>query len=138
MICPAQVSEKTSYGFLVDWKSGRTQRVCRSTLASEACARDEAADRCCFTNLVLTELLYGEPAFRGEMRMNSFLCTDAKSLYDCLVSENPALADRRSMVQVRSVQQNFPPERIRWVPTRLQFSDGLTKADQKLREAMRN
>jgi hypothetical protein len=138
MICPAQVSEKTSYGFLVDWKSGRTQRVCRSTLASEACASDEAADRCCFTNLVLTELLYGEPAFRGEMRMNSFLCTDAKSLYDCLVSENPALADRRSMVQVRSVQQNFPPERIRWVPTRLQFSDGLTKADQKLREAMRN
>ena len=60
-----------------DWVQRYLVEICRDfcgqgngqdcTLASKACARDEAADRCCFRNLVLTELFYGEPAFRGEM-----------------------------------------------------------------------
>ena len=136
-LCPAQVTEVTCYAYLVDWKSGRTPRVCRSTLASEACACDEAADRACFVNLVLSEILFQKPAHHGDMRLNSLICTDARSLYDCLVSENPSLTDKRSMVQVRSIQQSFSPEAVRWVPTHLQFSDGLTKADQMLREVLR-
>lgn len=133
VLCPANVTEVTCYGFLLDWRSGRTPRVCRSTLASEACASDEAADRACFANLVLSELLYQKAAFLGDLRLNSFLCTDAKSLYDCLVAENPVLTDKRSMVQVRSVQQSHPPSAIRWVPTKLQFADGLTKLATELR-----
>ena len=133
MVCPPQVSEKTCFGHLFDWKSGRSPRVCRSTLAAEACAADEGADRGSFLNLVLSELLYLKPAYKGAQRLNAMLCTDARSLYDSLISENPGLSDKRSMIQVRSVQQTFLPRSIRWVPTNLQHSDGLTKVDDELR-----
>ena len=41
------------------------------------------------------------------------------------------------MVQIRSVQQNHAPSAIRWIPTRLQFADGLTKLSADLREFLR-
>ena len=119
-ITSAQVTETTCHAHILDWKSGRSPRVCRSTLASEACACDEASDRACFANLVLSELLYQKAAYLGDLKLNSLLCTDAKSLYDCLVAENPAVTDKRSMVQIRAVQQNHAPAAIRWIPTKLQ------------------
>ena len=81
-LCPAQVTVKTSPGFILDWKRGRSARICRSTLAAEACAADEGTDRSTYLNMVITELLYLKPAFNGEMRMNAVHITDAKSLYD--------------------------------------------------------
>ena len=92
LLCPAQLSQTTCNGFLLDWKSGRSPRVCRSTLASEACAADEAADRSSFANLMITELLHQKKAFKGDQKMKSFLCTDAKSLFDALEAENPNLS----------------------------------------------
>ena len=136
-LCPPQVTQKTCNCMLMDWKSGRSPRVCRSTLAAEACAADEGADRSAFLNLFLTELFYQKPAYRGHQKLNSMLCVDAKSLYDCLIAENPALSDRRSMVQVRSVQQLFLPKDVRWLPTQLQHADGLTKIDEKLLISLR-
>lgn len=111
--------------------------MCRSTLASEACAADEATDRSCFVNHFLTELFHLVPAFKGEQRLASLICTDAKSLYDVLTAENPALTDKSSMVQVRSVQETFLPKAIRWVPTHLQHSDCLTKIDLNLCDRFR-
>ena len=76
-LCPAQVTEKTSHGFILDWKSGRSARLCRSTFAAEACAADEGTDRSTYLNMMITELLYQKPAFYGEMRMNAVHITDA-------------------------------------------------------------
>lgn len=135
-ICPSQVTEATTNALLVDWKSGRSTRVCRSTLAAEASAADEACDRACFVNYVLSELLFNVPAYRGNMSLNMLQCTDAKSLYDCLVAENPSLTDRRSMVQIRSVQQSMGPKQIHWIPTGIMHADPLTKLDAKLRAQM--
>ena len=59
-----QVTNTPCLGSLLDWKSGKSARVCRSTLAAEAMAADEAVDRLHFTNLYLTELLTGEKAYR--------------------------------------------------------------------------
>ena len=101
-ICSAQVTETRCNYFILDWKTGRSPRVCRSTLAPEVCACDEASDRACYTNLVLSELLYQKAAFHGDLRLNSFLCTGAKILFDCLIAENPVVSDKRSMVQIRS------------------------------------
>jgi hypothetical protein len=120
--------------FILDWKTGRSPRVCRSTLAPEVCACDEASDRACYTNLVLSELLYQKAAFHGDLRLNSFLSTGAKILFDCLIAENPVVSDKRSMVQIRSVQQNHAPSAV---PTRLQFADVLTKLSADLREFLR-
>lgn len=136
-LCPPQVTESLCNGLILDWKSGRSQRVCRSTLASEACAADEGTDRACYINLFLTELLYQIPAWKGEMKLSQLQCTDSKSLYDCLVSQNPSLTDKRSMVQIRSVQQALRPSQVRWLPTALMMADSLTKLDVKLRENLR-
>jgi len=89
-LCPAQVREKATYGFALDWKSGRSPRICRSTLAAEACAADEGTDRSCYGNMFLTELLFHTPAHRGDMKftLTALHVTDAKSLSDCLVVEN--------------------------------------------------
>ena len=131
-----QATEAVSLAYLVDWKSGRSSRVCRSTLAAEASAADEACDRACYVNYFLSEILHGIPAFKGNMFLNMVQCTDAKSLYDVLVAENPSVSDRRSMVQIRSVQQSMSPKQIHWVPTFLMHADPLTKVDTKLRQQM--
>ena len=136
-LCPPQVTEKLSPAIILDWKSGRSPRVCRSTLASEAIAAEEGTDRQCYINCYLTELLYLKPAWKGEMALAAAQCTDSKSLYDCLISENPSLTDRRSMVQIRSVQQALRPSQIRWIPTHLMVADSLTKIDVNLRDALR-
>ena len=66
---PAALQRTTSAAIL-DWNSGRSQRVCRSTLAAEASAADEACDRGCCLNLFLSELLYNIPAHRVTARLH--------------------------------------------------------------------
>ena len=136
VLCPAQVSETTCFGFLVDWKSGRMQRVARCTLAPEAHAADAAADRACFINYYLTDLLCGIPPYKAKMEMPMKQATDAKGLYDCLVAENPSTSEKRSMVSIRSVQQAMSPKQVHWIPTYLMHTHGLTKIDAKLPEIL--
>lgn len=125
--------ERPAKMILLDWKSSRSVRVCRSTLAAEASAGDEVADRSSFANLFLSELLYLQPAHRVGNRVSWVQATDAKSLYDAVVSENPNLTDKRTLVSIRAIQETTSGEQMHWLPTRFQFSDGLTKIDEKLR-----
>ena len=125
--------EKPAKLAILDWKSSRSPRVCRSTLAAEASAGDEVADRSSFANLFLSELLYLEPAHRVGNRVSWVQATDAKSLYDAVLSENPNLADKRTLVSIRAIQETTSAEQMHWLPTRFQFSDGLTKVDERLR-----
>ena len=125
--------EKPAKLAVLDWKSSRSPRVCRSTLAAEASAGDEVADRSSFANLFLSELLYLEPAHRVGNGVSWVQATDAKSLYDAVLSENPNLADKRTLVSIRAIQETTSAEQMHWLPTRFQFSDGLTKVDERLR-----
>eukprot|EP00439_Symbiodinium_sp_Y106_P040403 s4486_g4.t4 len=104
LLAPPQASEVKTKATVLDWKSGRSTRVCRSTLAAEASAADEGADRAA-ANMCLSELLYNEPAYKVGCKLNGKHGVDAKSLYDCIVSENPNVNDKRSPVNIRSVQQ---------------------------------
>ena len=137
LICPPQVKDVTAYGMLVDWKSGRSTRVCRSTLAAEASAADESTDRSCYVNLFVSEILTDKPAYRGAMILEQLQVVDAKSLYDCLVAENPVTSDKRSMINIRSVQQVVKPSNVHWVPTKIMHCDGLTKLDKQLQNNLR-
>ncbi|CAK9054043.1 unnamed protein product [Durusdinium trenchii] len=133
-LCPPEVTETVTPCVLTDWKSGRSPRVCRSTLASEAVAADEGTDRGCHVNACLSELLYLQPAHKLGCRMPQKQISESKSLYDCVVSENPSVSDRRSLLQIRSVQQSIAPAGMRWVPTEKMHADGLTKEDKRLRD----
>ena len=117
------VTEKLSPAIILDWESGRSPRVCRSTLCAEAISADEGTDCQCHINCYLTELLSLKTAWKWDPSLAAAQCTDSKSLYDCLTADSPALTDRRSMVQIRSVQQALRPSQIRWVGSR-HISDG--------------
>eukprot|EP00435_Cladocopium_sp_Y103_P069341 s209_g33.t1 len=117
---------------VVDWRSCRSPRVCRSTLAAEATAADEAADRAAFVSMFGSEFLFQQPAHRVGARMPIIAAVDAKSLYDALLSPAPNLNDKRTLVSVRAVQETLASNDVKWVPTRFQFADGLTKVDKNL------
>ena len=121
-------------GLLVDWKSSRSTRVCRSTLAAEASAADMSVDRASLINYMLSELLLNRPAFHisSDELLRMIQATDCRSLYDVLVSENPRTEDKRTIVTIRSAQQFLSRNNVFWIPTALQFADGLTKVSFSL------
>ena len=125
---------KTMPMTILDWKSGRSPRVCRSTLAAEAIAADEGSDRASHINAMLSELIYDLPAHKAGSKLNYMQMTDAKSLFDAVVADNPNLADKRSLVNVRAIQETVSSRQMRWVPTHLMWADGLTKVCMTLRE----
>ena len=99
---------------------------------------DETVDRCTYANYFLTELLYGgtkdgEP--RLERALRQLQCTDCKSLYDAVISENPSTTEKRTMIAIRSVQDFIHEDDCRWVPTDVMWADVLTKEDRQLCEA---
>ena len=131
LLTTPQTSEIKAEAFVIDWKSGWSTRVCRSTLGAEASAADEGADRSAFANKCLSELIYGLPAYQV-WKLSGTHVVDAKSLYDCIAAESPSVSDKRSLVNIRSVQETVSPKDVHWVPTRLMHADGLTKLDSNL------
>ena len=132
VLCHAVVLQKTVPAMIVDWKSCRSQRVCRSTLAAESCAADEACDRSAYINMFIGEILYNVPAHKVGCRLHNLSATDAKSLYDVVVSDSPNLSDKRSLVNVRAIQEVVTADRFHWIPTGLMWADGLTKHSPEL------
>ena len=123
---------------LIDWRSGRSPRVTRSTLASEANAMDDCVDRCTYANHFITELLYdGAPKMVGR-RLRQLQVTDCQSLYDAVISPNPVLTEKRTIIQVRSIQEFVNPEDLRWTPTGVMWADALTKVDVSLLAAFQS
>ena len=133
LLTTSKAQQTTTEASLLDWKSGRSSRVCRSTLAAAASAADEKGDRASFLNMYISELLYATAAYRVGPRLLHLHVTDAKSLHDCGVQENPTLSDKRSLVNVRAIQEVIPDSQLHWVPTGLQHADGPTKSDPALR-----
>ena len=50
-----------------------------------------------------------------------------------MISEAPNTTEKRSLVNIRAMQESLKPEQYHWVPTGLMVADGLTKLDPKLR-----
>ena len=63
-----------------------------------------------------------------------YLVTDCKSLYDVVISESPTLSEKRTLIDILSIQNWISPSRMHWVPTYWMIADALTKKDKKLRE----
>ncbi|CAK9056155.1 unnamed protein product [Durusdinium trenchii] len=135
-LAPATVTEKPCYGGLMYWKSSRSKRVCRSTLAAEAVSADSAADRLAYVQYALGELVFGVAAHRVGPRLRALLATDCKSLYDSVSSPNPTVEDKRSLVNIRSIQEVVSRNTIHWIPTALQMADSLTKVSADLRDTL--
>ena len=134
MLADPKVTDVIGAGLILDWKSSRSTRVCRSTLAAEASACDMSVDRSSLLNYQLSELLLNRPALHiaSSELLRMIQVTDCRSLYDVLVSENPRTEDKRTIVTIRSAQQFLSRQNVFWVPTALMFADGLTKVSTQL------
>lgn len=132
MLASPNVTETICNGALVDWKSGRSKRVCRSTQAAEAVSANSATDRLAYVSYALGELIFGIPAHKVGHSLKTILVTDCKNLCDCVVAQNPNIEDKRSLVNVRSIQELIGHKTGHWVPTFLQRADCLTKVDANL------
>ena len=131
-----RVTEQICSGLILDWKSSRSPRIRRSTLAAEASAADVSVDRAVFLNHMVCELFDRRPAYKLQRLLRLLHITDCRSLYDCLNSENPNAEEKRTIISIRSAQQAVARENSHWVPTNLIFADGLTKLDKKLMESL--
>ena len=136
MMTTPTATRTQQHGSIIDWRSCRSPRVCRSTLAAAATAADEGADRAAYINMHISEILYRKPAHQVGGKLSYVQVTYAKSLYDCIIAPNPSLSDKRSLVNIRAIQEAVSPSQTRWVPTFLMFADGLTKISSQLRDSM--
>ena len=132
LLANPRVTDVDGEATLIDWKSSRSGRVCRSTLAAEASACDTALDRGAFISALLTELLTDVPSYKQEFGSRLIAVTDCRSLYDVLCSENPNTDEKRTIITIRSCQQYVQRADVFWVPTGLQWADGLTKINVAL------
>ena len=120
---------------LLDWKTTRTPRVVRSTIAGAAYAADDAINRAYYTNCVMTEIISGEPVVKTGPKLLHVHATDCRSLFDAVISANPSTEEKRVLMAVRAIQEALDPKWFRWVPTGLMVADVLTKDSDALRWA---
>ena len=132
LLTSQNVTQVPSPGILIDWKSGRSGRVCRSTLAAEASAADMSVDRGTFINFMLSEIIQNCRSFEIEKALHMIHITDCKSLYDCICSSSPNTTEKRTIIDIRSLQQYVNRETEHWVPTQYMYADCLTKVSKQL------
>ena len=139
MLTSPHCTEANTKANVIDWRSNRSTRVCRSTLASEAMSCDDSVDRAYFASLVLSELLSGDIPTKDmkSWRLEQLQVTDGKSLFDAISAEHPKTTEKRTYIDIRSIQQFISPRTIRWCPTTVMWADGVTKAAKQLRQSLR-
>ena len=127
---------------LVEYASNKISRVVRSTMAAERAALSTAVDRQLYLRALLQTLLYGEvnygPGWREKLCVPGVLVTDARSVYDHLTTTGSIPTERQVLLDLLSVrelltdddgnvQQGTHGVSVKWVPSKHQLSDGLTK-----------
>ena len=129
---------------LLDWRSHRIKRLCRSTLAAETMAMDAAVGSGLYCRELMDEILIKDyiPTTSGRLPstfMPMVAVTDCRSLYDLLVKDNPMsmTQEKRLAIDIGGLKEaatEFDPEQehlsevFRWVPTESQLADHLTKS----------
>ena len=106
----------------ISWKSKKLDRVTKSPLATEISAIADTADYAYLVAAMLKEM------FALEELPKIVLMTDSKSLKDNLESTR-VIDDPRQRVDVARMKQMLKKGEIqvRWVSSRLQLADSLTK-----------
>lgn len=86
----------------------------------------------------MSELLTGEKASKDltTWRLLQLQVTDCKSLFDAIMAEHPRTTEKRTYVDIRSIQEFISGSTIHWCPTGVMWADGLTKATKALRQQL--
>ena len=136
----------------IDWRTRATKRVVHATFAAEAYAALEALGMGLYLRAYLCEVFWGHGRVSleeyGEDQMKVILWTDCKSLYDHLRKDGSVPDDRWTALSVGSLRcglsagggRNEQKAECRWLPSRWQLADCLTKTGlgKVMRERMQS
>ena len=124
---------------LIEWKSWKLKRVCRSSLSSECQAMAEALDNLNFVRL-FWEMLLGRLPSGLKIDQDSILneapkcclVTDCKGLFDAVnrsQSSGLGLSEKRTAIEALSIRQITAASNVavKWVNSDRQLADILTK-----------
>ena len=106
---------------ILSWKSGKMRRVARSTLAAECFALIDGINSSQFCSSIIAKTSGYQPPI--------YCYTDNRSMVETLYSSN-SLQDKRLRVDVAYVRNLIQEEKlmgVKWIETKLQLADCLTK-----------
>ena len=128
---------------LLDWRSHRIKRQCRSTLAAETMSMDAGVDAAVYSRELFAEILIKDyvPSQCGRLPsdlLSVIAVTDCRSLYDLLVKDGPVSStqEKRLAIDIGGLKETAgefdeDQERLneifRWIATEAQWADHLTK-----------
>lgn len=108
---------------ILHWSSIKCKRITRSVLASETYAMAHGFDAAAVIKSTITQLLHlTEP-------LPLVVCTDSKSLYECLVKLG-TMQEKRLMIDLMCLRQSYERQEItevRWIDGDSNPADAMTK-----------
>jgi hypothetical protein len=109
---------------ILHWSSTKCKRITRSVLAAELYALVNAFDSAAVIRDTLTQILHLTE------QLPLVVCTDSKSLYDCLVKLGTT-QEKRLMIDLMCLRQAFERHEInevKWIDGNTNPADAMTKA----------
>ena len=130
---------------VLDWRSFRTPRVTRSSLAAEAQAGGQAVDSIDFTcrywHYIMNPDLKLKDLLKASSTLTPIMVTDAKALYDSYHREgvSSSVVDKRVSLEIRVMKEMLEElnGQLRWMSSERQIADGLTKESARVLLAAR-
>ena len=124
---------------IIEWKSWKLTRKCRSSLSAESQAMADSVDVLNFCRLFFADFLHPEgidlrrPDEVLKLLPEAIAITDCKSLYDALEKNESlglGLSERRTSIEVMATKQQLRATglKTKWVNSDRQLADVLTKA----------
>jgi hypothetical protein len=107
---------------IIHWSSTKCKRVTRSVLASELYAMSNALDIASAIKSTIEKIL--------RISLPLTICTDSKSLYDCLVKLGTT-QEKRLMVDLMCLRQSYERREIaevKWIDGNTNPADAMTKS----------
>ena len=105
-----------------NWKTGMTERVCRSTLAAEASHLANAVETVDWATIVLQEILKGKLNLKRWQEAATatprFWATDCKSVYDYLTKKGTSMSkDKRMAIEGALLKETLMTAfaTLRWI-----------------------
>lgn len=116
------LADATSKANIIHWSSIKCKRVTRSVLASELYAMTHGFDIAAALKSTLDQAL--------RITLPLVLCTDSKSLYDCLVKLGTT-QEKRLMIDIICLRQSYERREIaevKWIDGNTNPADAMTKS----------
>ena len=114
--------DKTNNANLIHWSSTKCKRVTRSVLAAELYAMSNGYDMAASVKTTIGHIL--------DIKLPLVVCTDSKSLYDCLVKLGTT-QEKRLMIDLMCLRQAYERREIseiKWIDGGSNPADAMTKS----------